>query len=148
MSHQNARPHTDTALTTPRESADAIVARVSLGHMGDQFDHVLEGRARGGEFGLIEFAKWLAALSIKKNADQHFRSGPYAGLSRISKVVAEPDPSWLMKHAQVVCEACWDAAKLNATQMPEDEEVHGPYFMAALQGLHAALEKSKESDGR
>lgn len=124
------------------------MARVSLGQMGDHFDHLLEGRAHGGELGLIEFAKWLAALSISKNAGQHFPNGPYAGLSRISHVVAEADASWLLKHTQEVCEACWDAARLNGTQTPEDDEVHEPYFMAAMERLRATLEKSKESHGR
>ncbi len=113
--------------------------------MGDQFDHVLEGRITEGAIGVLEFAKWLARISITKNAGTHFPKGPYAGLSRVSKVVAEADVVWLLKHTQEVCEACWHAASLNAMQTPEENEIQGPNFLAAVGKLETAWQKSKES---
>jgi len=142
---QKAWRGNETALNAPRESADVIVARVSVGQMGDHFDHIQQGRFRGGEIGLLEFAKFLAVISIKRNANAHFPKGPFAGLSRVSKVVAEADVVWLQKHTQEVCEACWHAASLNATETPEENQIQGPAFLAAMNKLDTAWQKSKES---
>jgi hypothetical protein len=138
VTYQKGRYQNQTALNALRESADVIVARVSLGQMGDHFDHIQQGRFRGGEIGLLEFAKFLAVISIKRNADAHFPKGPYAGLSRVSKVVAEADVVCLLKHTQEVREACWHAASLNATETPEENEIQGPDFLAAVQKLETA----------